>query len=88
MEPEDCEATLKLYGTQWGVLSGWGWGLIAGAGMGPAGAAAVLVGGATYYLLNRGGAEKRCKNAQPRTAEEWDRVLERTEESQALWMNH
>lgn len=87
MEPEDCKDTLKIYGTQWGALAGWGWGLIAGVGMGPAGAAALALGGLSYYLLDTGGAEKRCRNARPRTDKEWERVLERTEESQALWMN-
>jgi hypothetical protein len=87
MEKEDCEATLKIYGTQWAALSGWGWGLIAGAGMGPAGAVAVALGGLSYYLLDAGGAEKRCRNARPRVEEEQKRALERTEKAQTLWIN-
>lgn len=88
MEPEDCAETLILFGTQWGALSGWGWGLIGGAGAGPAGAAAVLVGGVTWYALDKlGGAERRCEKARPRTEKELARDMRRTEKSQTLWLN-
>jgi len=87
-EPKYCRTVLTWYGTQWGALSGWGWGLIAGAGTGGAAVAALGVGGLAWWALDSGGAEKSCRNASPRTKEEWNKIWKSVNESQAVWLDH